>query len=76
MIINDCDLEKQPSTEQKLDCTPRLYTSDRWGYSFRLRLKSTEDYQPIRRELLTHNSLFDRELDDDQSHWVCLIKIP
>jgi len=74
--MNDCDLEKESSTEHILDCTPRLYTSERWGSSFRIRLKSSEDYQPIRRELLTHHSLFDRDLEDDQSHWVCLVEIP
>lgn len=54
-----------------LECTPRLYTSERWGNSFRLRTKPIQNYQSIKREIVTCSNLFDRERDlNEESHWV------
>lgn len=71
MIINGFVLEKQSSTKNVLECTPRLYTSEHWGKSFRT------VYQLIEHEFETRSSLFWRE--DKEEHemlqWVCLVKI-
>jgi len=69
-------LEKQSDTEHILECTPRLYTCERWGNSFRVRTKAIQNYQSIKREIVTCSSLFDRERElNEESNWVCTIKI-
>lgn len=69
-------LEKQLNTEHVLECTPRLYTSERWGNSFRVRSKTIQNYQSVKREIVTYSSLFDRERElNEESQWVCFIKI-
>lgn len=76
MIINCFVLDKKSSTEHVLECTPRLYTSKRWGKSFRVRLRSIQGYESVKRELVTHSSLFDREQEEaEEANWVCLLKI-
>lgn len=71
LIIDSLFSEKESNTEHVLECTPRLYTCERWGYSFRVRSKAGQNYQSIKREIVTCNSLFDREQDiKDESHWV------
>lgn len=63
--------EKQANTEHLLECTPRLYTSERWGNSFRVRSKAIQNYQSIKREIVTCCNLFDRERElNEESHWV------
>lgn len=63
--------EKQSNSEHLLECTPRLYTCERWGGSFRMRTKGIQNYQSIKRDLETCGKLFDREGEaDDESRWV------
>ncbi|XP_050542510.1 BTB/POZ domain-containing protein 17-like [Daktulosphaira vitifoliae] len=58
--------------EHILECTPRLYTSCklRWGKLFRVRTKSIQNYQSIKREILTSSNLFDRDHErNEESQW-------
>jgi len=64
-------IEKLPNTKHLLECTPRLYTCERWGGSFRIRSKGIQNYHPVKREVEACGTLFDREQEvDDESHWV------
>lgn len=66
--------EKQSNTEHLLECTPRLYTSERWGNSFRVRTKTIQNYQSVKREIVTCSNLFDRERElNEESHWVITV---
>jgi len=68
--------EKRSDTEHILECTPRLYTCERWGNSFRVRTKTIPSYQSIKRDIVTDSSLFDREREvDEESNWVSTITI-
>lgn len=54
-----------------LECTPRLYTSERWGSSFRFRSKTIQNYQSVKRDIMTFRNLFDRQQEHQEvSHWV------
>jgi len=55
-----------------LERTPRLYTSQRWGDSFSV---SLQNRLPFTRKLETCSSLFDKEEEQNKSHWVCLVGI-
>lgn len=73
MEYNLVKMEKQSEliyAEHVLECTPRLYTCERWGNSFRVRTKTIPNYQSIKREIVTRSSLFDREREvDEESNW-------
>lgn len=69
-------LEIKSKIEHLLECTPRLYTSERWGSSFTVRTKNIKNYQPIKRDIVTHYNLFDREKELNQIlNWVSRNKI-
>ncbi|VVC33018.1 BTB/POZ domain,SKP1/BTB/POZ domain,BTB/Kelch-associated [Cinara cedri] len=61
MEFNLVKMEIQPNNDHSRECTPRLYTSERWGCSFRVRTKNIKNNQPIKREIVTCGNLFDRE---------------
>lgn len=57
------------TANNKLEFTPRLYTSERWGKSFK------SDLELTRQEFVTRSSLFDSNQEHEMLHWVCLVKI-
>lgn len=70
MNTNGFDLEEPSSPVcYKLDCFPRLYTSKRWGKSFKT------VYQLIRQDFVTRSCLFDRVMEHEMLHWVCSVEI-
>ncbi|XP_015370898.1 PREDICTED: BTB/POZ domain-containing protein 17 [Diuraphis noxia] len=70
MEYNLVKTEKLSDTEHLLECTPRLYTCERWGNSFRIRTKTIQNYQSIKREIVTCSNLFDREFEpNEESNW-------
>ncbi|XP_060862150.1 BTB/POZ domain-containing protein 17 [Metopolophium dirhodum] len=70
MEYNLVKMEKRSDAEHILECTPRLYTCERWGNSFRVRTKTIPNYQSIKRDIVTRSNLFDREREvDEESNW-------